>query len=129
AQFDTNEEEQPQINADERESETFGKRAYHWRSFAFICGPRTLPASEQCHPIRGASCRSTRANVNSFQDLLMDQHNRLKAELRAYRRSYAGLEHLTGLPDLRDLYLAGTAVTDAGVDQLKEALPEVQIHR
>jgi hypothetical protein len=39
----------------------------------------------------------------------------------------AGLDHLKGLPKLRNLYVWQTKVTQAGVDRLKQALPQVQI--
>ena len=42
---------------------------------------------------------------------------------------YAGLEHLKGLAKLNMLLLPDTQVTDAGVKELKSALPNVQILR
>ena len=39
----------------------------------------------------------------------------------------AGLEHLKGLIQLKRLNLMGTKVTDAGVSELKKALPNVEI--
>ena len=41
----------------------------------------------------------------------------------------AGLAHLKGLTRLTNLNLAGTGVTDAGVQDLQEALPKVRIIR
>jgi hypothetical protein len=41
----------------------------------------------------------------------------------------AGLAHLSGLTKLRSLSLGGTKVTDAGVRDLRVALPWVQIRR
>ncbi|MBI3465848.1 MAG: hypothetical protein HY000_22755 [Planctomycetes bacterium] len=41
----------------------------------------------------------------------------------------AGLEHLKGLKNLRELNLAGTQVTAAGVAALQAALPECKIVR
>lgn len=40
----------------------------------------------------------------------------------------AGLEHLTEMPQLRELYLGGTRVTAAGVANLRRSLPRCQIH-
>jgi len=39
----------------------------------------------------------------------------------------AGLVRLNGLTDLKDLRLDGTAVTDAGIAELKQALPNCKI--
>ena len=39
----------------------------------------------------------------------------------------AGLVHLKGLTGLQTLNLAGTKVTDAGVAELKKALPNCEI--
>jgi len=41
----------------------------------------------------------------------------------------AGLEHLKGLTVLRTLDLVGTQVTDAGVQQLEQSLPNLRIRR
>ena len=41
----------------------------------------------------------------------------------------AGLAHLKGLTGLRELGLSYTKVTDAGVNSLRKALPGVNIHR
>jgi hypothetical protein len=41
----------------------------------------------------------------------------------------AGFDHLKGLTNLTDLYLLGTQVTDAGVAELKKALPNCEIQR
>jgi hypothetical protein len=41
----------------------------------------------------------------------------------------SGLAHLKRLSNLRTLNLAGTKVTDAGVKDLQEALPKLQIIR
>ena len=41
----------------------------------------------------------------------------------------AGLGHLTGLTNLQELRLSGTQVTDAGVAELKQALPKCKIYR
>jgi hypothetical protein len=41
----------------------------------------------------------------------------------------AGLVHLKGLPNLRDLELSDTPVTDAGVAELKRARPQLSICR
>ena len=39
----------------------------------------------------------------------------------------ADLAHLKGLTGLQQLGLGGTKVTDAGIEQLKAALPNVQV--
>jgi len=39
----------------------------------------------------------------------------------------AELVHLKGLTQLQTLYLMGTGVTDAGVNQLKQSLPKCDI--
>ena len=39
----------------------------------------------------------------------------------------AGLAHLAGLPALESLYLSDTLVTDAGISELQEALPNCRI--
>ena len=41
----------------------------------------------------------------------------------------AGLGHLTGRTNLQELRLSGTQVTDAGVAELKQALPKCKIYR
>jgi Leucine-rich repeat (LRR) protein len=41
----------------------------------------------------------------------------------------AGLEHLKGLTALKRLNLTNTGVTDAGVNSLKQSLPGVKITR
>ncbi len=41
----------------------------------------------------------------------------------------AGLDHLRSMNTLREVYFSGTGVTDDGVMKLKEALPNLQIHR
>ena len=41
----------------------------------------------------------------------------------------ASLEHFKGLTNLQELALHGTQVTDAGVTELKKALPNCQISR
>ena len=41
----------------------------------------------------------------------------------------AGLEYLKNLRNLRSVTMQGTKVTQAGVDKLKEALPECEIVR
>ena len=43
--------------------------------------------------------------------------------------SDAGLVHLKGLNELKRLLLVGTRVTNAGVNDLKEALPNCTISR
>ena len=50
-------------------------------------------------------------------------------DLRDNSITDAGLDHLKGLTSLRDLYLDGTQVTNAGVKKLKEALPYCIIRR
>jgi hypothetical protein len=40
-----------------------------------------------------------------------------------------GLEHLKGFPNLEELELHGTQVTDAGIADLRKALPNVRILR
>jgi hypothetical protein len=42
---------------------------------------------------------------------------------------YSGLAHLKGLTKLSSLELANTQVTDAGVKQLQQALPNLKINR
>jgi hypothetical protein len=37
------------------------------------------------------------------------------------------MEYLKGLTALQELNLAGTKVTDAGVEQLKKSLPNVEV--
>jgi hypothetical protein len=39
------------------------------------------------------------------------------------------LKNLKGLSRLHDLFLERTEVTDAGVKELKKALPELVVHR
>jgi internalin A len=41
----------------------------------------------------------------------------------------AGLAHLTGLSKLSDLQLSRTLVTDGGVNELQQALPNLKIVR
>jgi len=41
----------------------------------------------------------------------------------------AGLKELFGLTSLQSLSLAGTKVTDAGLKELKKALPECKIRK
>jgi len=41
----------------------------------------------------------------------------------------AGLEQLTGLKSLRNLYVWQTKVTDEGIKKLKQALPSVNIEK
>jgi len=41
----------------------------------------------------------------------------------------AGLKHLSRSAALSELYVVGTRVTDAGVVELQQALPNCQIHR
>lgn len=50
-------------------------------------------------------------------------------DLRGTRVTDKGLSHLEGLRNLQVLVLIGTDVTDEGVRELKEALPEVTVHR
>jgi hypothetical protein len=38
-----------------------------------------------------------------------------------------GLVHLVGLRNLRHLYLSGTGVSKAGLEELKRSLPKTQI--
>ena len=53
-----------------------------------------------------------------------------RAVVSSVTRSPApGLAHLKGLTRLTNLNLAGTGVTDAGVQDLQEALPKVRIIR
>jgi len=57
---------------------------------------------------------------------------RLKAlALSGTRVTDTGLRQLRGLPELKELYIAspGAHVTDAGLADLKEALPELRIYR
>jgi hypothetical protein len=41
----------------------------------------------------------------------------------------AGLEHIKGLTNLEQLWLIDTKVTDEGVEELEEALPQLQVIR
>ena len=41
----------------------------------------------------------------------------------------AGLKELTGLKKLKWLSIVGTQVTDAGIAEIKEAIPELTVHR
>jgi hypothetical protein len=41
----------------------------------------------------------------------------------------AGLRHLVGLPKLRTLYLHDTEVTASGVNDLKQAVPNLAVFR
>jgi len=41
----------------------------------------------------------------------------------------AGLKHLHGLTQLKVLYFGGTKVTEAGIQELQEALPKANINR
>ena len=49
-------------------------------------------------------------------------------DLRRPQVTHAGLAHLKGLTNLRELHLPGE-VTDAEVNELKKALPKVRISR
>jgi hypothetical protein len=44
-----------------------------------------------------------------------------------YQVTDVGLDHLKVLPQLQEVYLGGTAVTDAGVKKLQQALPNCKI--
>jgi hypothetical protein len=39
------------------------------------------------------------------------------------------LEHLKGLVNLKELFVAGTKVSEDGAKELKEALPKLKIER
>ena len=41
----------------------------------------------------------------------------------------AGLEHLKGLTNLKTLQLRSTQITDAGIAELRQALPNCNIYR
>jgi hypothetical protein len=41
----------------------------------------------------------------------------------------AGLPHLKALTQLQELYLRGTRITDAGIQQFLKALPKVKVER
>jgi len=49
--------------------------------------------------------------------------------LHKTRITDAGLRHLAGIKNLREIHIGETAVTDAGVAALKQALPELRVNR
>jgi hypothetical protein len=53
----------------------------------------------------------------------------VKVALTSTQVTDAGLEHLKGLTSLKLLVLPDARVTDAGVTELKKALPNCHIHR
>ncbi len=55
--------------------------------------------------------------------------NMVQVDLERNNVSDAGLVHLRGLKWLKDRYLTKTRVTDAGVNELQKALPNVKIER
>jgi len=60
---------------------------------------------------------------------LRDLPNLETLDLGQTRITDAGLEHLRGLTRLKDLWLYGAPVTESGVREVKQALPNLTIHR